>query len=136
MLPYLIGFGLALSTFVFVRWARLDRDRALYPLIAIIVASYYVLFAAMGGSTDALVVESAVTMLFAIVAVVGFKSNLWLAAAAIAGHGIFDSIHGFLISNPGMPLWWPAFCGTYDVTLGLCLGYLLYSKKLLPILRA
>jgi hypothetical protein len=124
---------LALLTFFFVRWARLDRDRALYPVLVVVVASYYVLFAAMGGSTHALVIESAVTTLFAIVSVAGFRFNLWLVAAALAAHGAFDSIHGSLVSNPGVPVWWPAFCLAYDVTLALCLGWLIQRKKLLAM---
>ena len=133
---YIVGFALALLTFFFVRWARLDRDRALYPVLVVVIASYYVLFAAMAGSTRALVIESAATTLFAIVAVAGFRSNLWLVAAALAAHGVFDSIHGFLVSNLGVPVWWPAFCIAFDVTLALCLGYLLYERKLLPRPRA
>ena len=132
-MPYVVGFALALLTFLFARIARLDRDRALYPVLLIVIASYYVLFAVMGGSTRATMIESMVTTLFAIVAVAGFRTGLWLVAAALAAHGVFDLIHGYMISNPGVPVWWPPFCLAYDITLAICLGWLVYKGKLQPV---
>jgi hypothetical protein len=37
-----------------------DRDRALHPAVLVVIASYYVLVAVMGGSSHALVIEGAV----------------------------------------------------------------------------
>jgi hypothetical protein len=37
-----------------------DRDRALYPTVLIVIASYYVLFAAMSGSVQTVLLESIV----------------------------------------------------------------------------
>ena len=54
----------------------------------------------------------------------GFRGSLWLAVTALAGHGVFDAIHGRLI-NPGVPVWWPAFCGAYDVGAAAYLAFLL-----------
>jgi hypothetical protein len=107
----------------------LDRDRAFYPTVAAVVASYYVLFAAMAGSTHALLVETAVAGVFLAVAMAGFRGSLWLAVAALAGHGVFDAIHGRLIVNPGVPLWWPAFCGAYDVVAAAYLAFLLLRPR-------
>jgi hypothetical protein len=42
---------------------------------------------------------------------------------ALAAHGVFDLAHGRIISNPGVPPWWPAFCGTYDVTAAAFLAW-------------
>jgi hypothetical protein len=33
-----------------------------------------------------------------------------ILAIAVAAHGGFDLVHGHLISNPGVPVWWPPFC--------------------------
>jgi hypothetical protein len=103
----------------------LDRDRAFYPTVLIVIASLYDLFAVMGGSTTALVQESVVAAGFVAVAVLGFRLNLWLLVAGLAAHGIFDYVHGGLISNPGVPVWWPAFCLGYDVMAAGCLAVLL-----------
>ena len=103
----------------------LDRDRAFYPTVMIVIALYYVLFAAMSGSVQTVVVESMVMTLFAAAAVAGFKSSLWIVALALAGHGAFDAVHGHLIENAGMPTWWPAWCLAYDVGAAATLAWLL-----------
>ena len=108
---------------------RLDRDRAFYPTVAIVIASLYSLFAVMGGSTRALVVESIVGVGFIALAVLGFRSSLWIVVAALGGHGVFDLVHGAVISNPGVPRWWPAFCLAYDVAAAGYLAWLITSRR-------
>jgi hypothetical protein len=108
--------------------AGLDRDRAFYPTALIVIAAYYVLFAAMGASGDVIATEIAVGAGFSLAALYGFKQNMWLVAAAIAGHGIFDFVHPALYANPGVPVWWPGFCGTVDVLLGAWLAVRLYQR--------
>ncbi len=110
-----IGLTLSIAVAVLARWTGLDRDRAFYATVTMVVASYYVLFAVVGGSTHALVVETMVMGLFVAAAVVGFRSRPWLIAGALAVHGAFDAVHGQLLTNPGVPVWWPAFCGAYDI---------------------
>ena len=120
---------LAILVTLFARLVGLDRDRAFYPTVLIVVASYYVLFAVMGGSAPVLMVEAIVMTGFAVLAVVGFKSNLWIVAAGLAGHGVFDIFHGRMVRNAGMPEWWPAFCMSYDVVAGACLAWLLKRRN-------
>jgi len=115
--------------------ARFDRDRAFYPTVLVIVASYYVLFAVMGGSHYALLVESLVMTGFVVIAFLGFKFNLWVVVVALAGHGLFDLVHAHLVTNPGVPLWWPSFCLAYDVIAGGFLaGLLCHDANTRPIL--
>jgi hypothetical protein len=102
-----------------------DRDRAFYPTVMIVIALYYVLFAVMSGSVQTVVIESVVTTVFAAAAVAGFKSSAWIVVAALAGHGVFDAVHGRIIENAGVPVWWPAWCLAYDVGAAACLGWLL-----------
>jgi hypothetical protein len=128
-MEYVIGIVLALIVSCFARLTGLDRDRAFYPTVAIVVASYYELFAVMGGSTHALVVESIVMAAFVLVAVLGFKLNLWLVVACLAAHGVLDVFHGLVITNPGVPQWWPAFCSTYDIGAAGFLAWLLVRSK-------
>jgi hypothetical protein len=125
----LVGVLLALAVGLFATASRLDRDRAFYPTVAIVIASLYSLFAVMGASTHALVLESLVGAAFIAVAVVGFRSSLWAVVLALGAHGVFDLVHGMVISNPGVPDWWPAFCLTYDVTAAGYLAWLLASGR-------
>ena len=125
-----VGALLAIVVGLFATGIGLDRDRAFYPVVAIVVASYYALFAVMGASTHAIVLESLVGTVFLAAAVSGFKSSLWFVVAALAAHGIFDLGHGTVISNPGVPSWWPEFCLTYDVTAAAYLAWLLKSGRI------
>lgn len=128
-MEYLIGIGLAAAVCGFARWVGFDRERVFYPTMAWVVATYYILFAAQAGSARALVLESLVAAAFIALAVVGFKKNLWLAVVAIAGHGVFDAVHHYIIDNPGLPVWWPGFCGSFDVLAGGFLAALLVTRR-------
>jgi hypothetical protein len=128
-MPDVIGAGLALAVCFFATFAGFDRDRAFYPTVTVVIASYYALFAVMGGTTRALGVESVAISLFLFASVLGFKLNLWVVVAALCGHGVFDVVHAHLIANAGVPGWWPRFCLTYDITTGGYLAVLLSRSR-------
>jgi len=114
-MAFTVGIVLALVVALFARIVGLDRDRAFYAAVLIVVAHYYVLFALMRGSMSALLPELVVMAAFVAAAVTGFKSSRWIIIAGLAAHGVLDSFHDHVIANPGVPSWWPAFCGAYDV---------------------
>ena len=128
-MEYLVGFVLALVVSLGATLIGLDKDRAFYPTILAVIASYYDLFAVMGGSIQDVVIESLVMVIFVSATVLGFKRNLWFVVAALFMHGIFDYLHGHFISNPGVPIWWPMFCLTYDVAAATYLAWLLHQSK-------
>jgi hypothetical protein len=130
MLPYVVGIVLSIGVALFARLVRLDRDRAFYPTVTIVIASYYVLFAVMTGSIQTVLVESAAMLVFAAAAVAGFRSSAWIVVAALAGHGVFDGFHGYVIENPGVPAWWPAWCLAYDVGAAAGLAWLLRRERI------
>ena len=127
-MEYLIGAVLAAVVCAFAMLSGFDRDRVFYPTLLIVIASYYILFAAMAGSTSALTIESPAAGAFLVLAVMGFRKNLWLIVAALAGHGVFDFFHNMAIRNPGVPLWWPGFCLSFDVLAGGFLAVLLTRR--------
>jgi hypothetical protein len=114
-MPYVIGIVLSLSVALFASRVGFDRDRAFYPTVLIVIASYYVLFAAMSESVSTVLWESLVMTGFSIAAAVGFKSSAWIVVGGLAGHGVFDAFHGYVLENSGVPVWWPAFCLAFDV---------------------
>jgi len=126
---FLVGAVLALSVGLSATFLGLDRDRAFYPTVMIVIASYYALFAVMGGSVHALAVESIVIVAFLGASIAGFRTSLWLVVAALAAHGLFDFIHGQIIANPGVPAWWPPFCLSYDVVAAAYLAWLLSRSR-------
>jgi hypothetical protein len=84
-----------------------------------------VLFAAMIGSIQTVVAESAVMIPFVIAAVAGFKGSAWIIVGALAGHGVLDTVHGHIVANAGVPAWWPAWCLAYDVGAAGALAWIL-----------
>jgi hypothetical protein len=129
-MEYMVGVILAFGISFWATLIRFDRDRAFYPTILIVIASYYGLFAVMGGSIRALMFETVGIAAFVLVAIIGFRFNLWWIVAALAMHGVFDLVHGHLIADPGVPSWWPMFCLAYDVVAAAYLGWLLGSGRL------
>lgn len=126
----LVGALLAFTVGLFATGTGLDRDRAFYPVVMIVIAGLYSLFAVMGDSTHALVLEMLAGAVFIAVAVAGFKWSLWFVAAALAAHGVFDFVHAAIISNPGVPAWWPQFCLAYDVMAAAYLAWLLKRGRI------
>ena len=125
MLPYVVGVVLSIGVALFARWVGFDRDRAFYPTVLIVVASYYVLFAVMSGSVETVLLESIIMTPFAVAAVAGFKACAWIVVAALAGHGVQDAVHGHIVANAGVPAWWPAWCLAYDVGAAGALAWIL-----------
>ena len=131
-MEYLIGVILALAISFFATAVGFDRNRAFYPVVMIVIATYYALFALMGGSLKALTLECVFIAGFVLVSVLGFKRNLWWVAGALFAHGVFDFFHSHLITNPGVPVWWPGWCLAYDVTAAGYLAWLLRRSKVTP----
>lgn len=99
-MEYLIGLFLSLASAGLATIIGLDRERAFYPTVMIVIAAYYVLFAAMAPSGRALVLETVVASAFLLFAIIGYKRNLWLVAIALVGHGVFDFVHHFSLKIP------------------------------------
>lgn len=124
-MEYIVGLVLAVGVGIFGTLVGFDRDRSFYPVVLVIIAALYLLFAAIGGSTSALTTELLQSTLFIIAAVVGFKWSPWIVVAGLAAHGVFDFFHALMINNPGVPVWWPGFCLGYDVAAAGFFGLLI-----------
>lgn len=124
-MEYLIGAGLGVFVLAFAALVGLGRDQAFYPTVLIVIASYYLLFAAMGGSLQALALEVVAMTVFVVVAVIGYRFSLWWVALGLFAHGLFDFTHAMVIDNAGVPAWWPGFCLSIDAALAVGLGVLL-----------
>jgi hypothetical protein len=128
-MEYLVGVVLAAVVCAFATLAGFDRDRVFYPTLLTAIATYYILFAVMGSSTPAMIIESLVAGAFLLLALAGFKRNLWVIVTALAGHGVFDFFHHVFIQNPGVPIWWPGFCLSFDILAGGFLAMLLMRRS-------
>lgn len=126
-LPVIIGATLGIILAIFARLTKFDRDRSYYAVVLIVIATYYVLFACI--ANEAIVAEIFVASLFSILATLGGLRWQILLGIGICLHGVFDFMHGYIISNPGVPIWWPAFCGSIDIVLGLWVIFLVVTKR-------
>lgn len=122
LLPLLVGLALAPAVAAFAMLVGFDRDRSFYPITLVIIASLYMLFAAIAGGGELFAAEAPGMLLFGAAAVIGFRTSLWIVVAGLFCHGLFDAIHGEIVANPGVPLWWPSFCAGYDITAAACLA--------------
>jgi hypothetical protein len=124
-MAYLVGFLLALGIGQAARVTGIDRKRGFYPLVLGVVGSFYVLFAVMCGVAGVLGAEIGLMAVFVALAAAGLRLSPWWIVAGLAAHGTIDAVHGMLIHNHGVPAWWPAFCGTYDLTAAAMLAVML-----------
>jgi hypothetical protein len=128
-MEFTVGILLALAVSISASAIGLDRDRAFYPTVLIVIASYYGFFAVMDGSMQTLVIESLAILVFLALATAGFKRNAWLVVVGLVAHAIFDFTHAHIVENSGVPRWWPGFCLAYDATAGAYLAALLLRSK-------
>lgn len=106
-----------------------DKERGFYPVVLIVIEAYYLLFATMAKSTNALLAETIPLFLFTAAAVLGFRRTPWIVVAGLALHGVIDSIRHTIIPNPGVPVWWPGFCLAIDVAMAGYLAVLLLVRR-------
>ncbi len=127
-MEYALGMILALAAGGGAASSGFDRDRSFYPTVLIVIATYYVLFAAMSGIPQVMALETAVAVFFLATAIFAYRRSLWIVPAALLGHGLYDFGHFLLFKNPGAPPWWPAFCASADFTLAAIWSMLLRSR--------
>ena len=127
-MEYALGVILGLAIAAAAAVTGFARDRSFYPTVLIVIATYYVLFAVIGGAHETLIAELMVAGGFILLAIVGYRTSLWVVALGLVAHGIFDYTHGSFIENAGVPVWWPGFCLAVDVTLGAWLIVVLVKR--------
>lgn len=124
-MAWLVGSVLAVGVALFARLVGFDRDRAFYPTVLVVVGALYVLFATMAENPSGIMLEVPFFVLFAALAVIGFKTSMWWVVGGLALHGLFDFVRQSWLPGSGVPSFWPAFCGSYDVVAAAGLAVLL-----------
>lgn len=127
-MEYAIGIGSAVAVGIFASVVGFDKERSFYPVVLVVIGVLYILFACIGGSTQALLAEALPALLFVSAAAIGFRRSLWIVVAGLALHGVFDFVHYHFITNPGVPAFWPGFCGSYDVAAAVYLAVLIVRR--------
>ncbi|MBC3767133.1 hypothetical protein [Neptunicella marina] len=129
----------ALMVGVLVAWliiyrfnkAGYEKRQWAYSLLLATFPVYYWVFAVYAKDGSALLNEILTGVFFIATAVVACKasrvSGLLLLALGFIGHGVYDVIHLSLYRDSVAPSWWPEFCGSIDVLLGVYMLYLLHK---------
>ncbi|MDC1174178.1 hypothetical protein OAT67_02210 [Bacteriovoracaceae bacterium] len=111
---------------------KLEEDKSFYPVLLIVIATYYILFGVMSRSTSTVLIESSIALVFIVLGLLGIYRPL-ITAMGMIGHGVFDLLHDLALKNPSVPHWWPVFCAVVDLVLGLWIFYSLKNRVLVPI---
>jgi len=121
MFELIIGIVLGIFILLLAKVSGFDKDRSFYPLILIVIAFYYVLFAFQANNLNEILFESGIAFLFTFTAIIGHHRSLKIVGIALILHGIYDLFQGNITLSTDPPLWWPLFCLGIDVTLGIWL---------------
>ncbi len=131
MIPALVGAAVGVLTIVLARLTR--GDRWLYALGLLTLPGLYAFFALQAGEQPVAVKEIIYGVPF-IVAGLVFAFVSVRQSAVVVGvfwllHGLYDLVHGQLITNTGVPGWYPIFCFVVDAVIG---AYLLWLSRRVP----
>ena len=127
MHPIAFGVVLGITITFAARITEFDTDSSYHATLLVVIATYYVLFAYMSG--EAIIEEILFASGFSAIALLGTYRWLPLIGIGLILQGIFDLVHPHLLSNPGVPAWWPFFCVGVDVVLGISVILLSYTGR-------
>jgi hypothetical protein len=128
-MEYANGVIIAAAVGLFAGVIGFDKERSFYPVVLIVIATLYLLFACMAESSGSLAAEAFPALMFVAAAALGFRKTPWIVVAGLALHGVFDFFHSAIITNPGVPAWWPGFCLAYDLTAATYLAALIFVRR-------
>lgn len=131
MIEALIGAAFGVFTIIGARLIR--GERWLYSLGLLALPSLYALFALSVGEQSVSAREMMYGIPFLVAgllfALVSIRQSASIVGALWVLHGVYDLAHGRLITNPGVPDWYPVWCFSVDVVVG---GYLLWLSRRVP----
>jgi hypothetical protein len=127
----LIGAAVGASTIALAQFIR--GQRWLYSLGLLTLPSLYAFFALQASEPAVGVQEMLYGLPFLVAglafAVVSIRQSAVVVGAFWILHGLYDLVHSRLLTNPGVPGWYPIWCFSVDVVIGL---YLLWLSRRIP----
>ena len=131
MIASLIGAAVGVFTILLARVIR--GQRWLYAIGLLVLPALYVMFALQAGQRAAGITEMLYGIPFVVAGLVFAFRSIRYSAVAVGVfwmlHGFFDLVHSRLFINPGVPSWYPAWCGSVDIVVGV---YLLWFSRRVP----
>ena len=128
MIEALLGAAVGVLTILLARSIR--GQRWLYSIGLLVLPSLYALFALQAGEYAVGVKEMLYGLPFLAAglafALVSLRQSAVVVGAFWMLHGLYDLMHARLITNPGVPGWYPVWCCSVDVVIG---AYLLWLSR-------
>ena len=125
-----VGAALGVAVLLVFRFARIHRERGSYAVLLAAITLPYVMFAIESHETDALH-QTAISVAFIAIAVLGARYNLWLVVFGFAAHAVYDAVMhhtSLMVATPG---WYGPVCLGFDLVLAMGLaGFLAQGDKL------
>jgi hypothetical protein len=127
----LIGAAVGVLTIVLARF--IHGERWLYSLGLLTLPSIYAFFALQAGQQAVGVKEMIYGVPYVVAGLVFAFVSIRQSAVVVAIfwllHGLYDLVHSQLITNTGVPGWYPIFCFVVDAVIG---AYLLWLSRRVP----
>jgi len=131
LIEALIGAAVGVLTIASARIIR--GERWLYSLGLLTLPSIYAFFALEAGEQAVGFKEMVYGVPFLVAglvfAVVSVRHSAIVVGVFWLLHGLYDLAHSQLITNIGVPSWYPIFCFVVDAVIGL---YLLWLSRRVP----
>ncbi len=131
MIEALLGAAVGVLTIALARLIR--GQRWLYSMGLLVLPSLYALFALRVGEPAVGVKEVLYGIPFLVAGLVFTFLSVRHSAVVVGAfwmlHGLYDLIHSRLVTNPGVPGWYPVWCASVDVVVG---AYLLWLSRRVP----
>jgi hypothetical protein len=119
-----ISTGMAMAIGMITGDQMLKNGKLAFPYTTLSLATFYILFAVWAQAMEVALLELVVSLPIWLVFILslkdypkysGYLGLIWLL------HGVYDLFHDKLFINPGTPEWFPIFCFTADILIGVYL---------------
>ena len=131
MIETLAGAAVGVLTIVAARVVR--GERWMYSIGLLVLPSLYAMFALQAGERDVGAREMLYGIPFVVAGLVLAFASVRHSAVVVGAfwilHGMYDLVHGRLLTNPGVPGWYPVWCCAVDIVVG---AYLLWLSRRIP----
>jgi len=128
MIEALVGAAVGVLIITCARFIR--AEHWLYSLGLLSLPSIYAFFALQAGEQTVGVKEMIYGVPFVVAGLVFAFASVRHSAVVVGAfwllHGLYDLAHSQLITNTGVPGWYPIFCFAVDAVIGL---YLLWLSR-------
>ena len=128
MIEAIIGAAVGVLTIWLARVIR--GERWLYSIGLLTLPSLYAFFALRAGARAVGVQEMVYGLPYVVAGLVFAFVSVGRSAVVVGvlwlAHGLYDLVHSQIITNRGVPAWYPIWCCVVDVVIG---AYLLWLSR-------